>query len=72
MTTFTITLERDEDGFWVAECPSLPGCVTQGHTEQEALANVKEAISAYLLTLNERIRREAERDNKRAVEVLVQ
>ena len=71
MTTFTITLEQDQDGFCVAECPSLPGCVTQGESEQEALENIKEAISAYLLVLNDKIRREAEQDNKRAVEVLI-
>ena len=55
----------------MAECPSLPGCVTQGESQQEALENVKEAISAYLLALNDKIRREAQRDNKPAVEVLI-
>jgi predicted RNase H-like HicB family nuclease len=39
-----ITLERDETGMIVAECPSIPGCVSQGRTEQEALANIHEAI----------------------------
>ena len=38
------TLERDETGMIVAECPAIPGCVSQGHTEEEALANIKEAI----------------------------
>ena len=42
---FNITLDRDEDGAWVAECPSIPGCVSQGTTRDEALANVREAIS---------------------------
>ena len=41
-------LYRGEDGFWVAECPSLPGCVTQGATQDSALANIKEAIQAYI------------------------
>jgi predicted RNase H-like HicB family nuclease len=41
---FPITLERDETGMIVAECPSIPGCVSQGATEQEALANIHEAI----------------------------
>jgi predicted RNase H-like HicB family nuclease len=39
-----VTLERDETGMTVAECPAIPGCVSQGHTEEEALANIKEAI----------------------------
>jgi predicted RNase H-like HicB family nuclease len=38
-----VTLERDESGFIVAECPSIPGCVSQGRTEEEALANLREA-----------------------------
>ncbi len=45
---FHITLEPTEDGWIVAECPALPGCVTQGKTEQEAIENIKEAISAWL------------------------
>ena len=39
-----ITLERDETGMIVAECPSIPGCVSQGKTEAEALANIREAV----------------------------
>lgn len=42
-----------EDGFWVAECPSLPGCVSQGATRQEAVANIREAIEGYVLALQE-------------------
>jgi len=45
---FTITLDRDEDGAWIAECPSIPGCVTQGTTRDEAIAMAKEAIAACL------------------------
>ena len=45
---FLVTLERDEDGYLVAECPSLPGCVSQGKTEEEALANIKDAICGIL------------------------
>jgi predicted RNase H-like HicB family nuclease len=41
---FFVTLERDEDGAWVAECPAIPGCVSQGQTREEAVANVREAI----------------------------
>lgn len=47
---FLVTLERDEDGWIVAECPALPGCVSQGRTEAEALANIREAIQASLET----------------------
>jgi predicted RNase H-like HicB family nuclease len=45
---FVVTLERDEEGAWIAECPSIPGCVSQGATREEALDNVQEAISACL------------------------
>jgi len=41
-----VTLERDETGMMVAECPAIPGCVSQGKTEEEALANIREAIAA--------------------------
>ena len=40
----TVTIDRDEDGVWVAECPSIPGCVSQGDTKEQALANIREAI----------------------------
>ena len=43
-----------EDGYWIAECPSLPGCVTQGKTKEEVIANVKEAIELYIEALIER------------------
>lgn len=42
-----------EDGYWVAECPSLPGCVSQGRTKEEAIQNIKEAIEGYILVLQE-------------------
>lgn len=45
---FLTTLERDEDGVWIAECPSIPGCVSQGETRDEAIANIREAIAACL------------------------
>jgi predicted RNase H-like HicB family nuclease len=41
----SITLDRDEDSIWVAECPAIPGCVSQGKTKPEALKNIKEAIA---------------------------
>lgn len=43
-----VILYPGEDGYWVAECPSLPGCISQGKTEQEALANIKEAIELWI------------------------
>ena len=48
-----VVLYPGEDGFWVVECPSLPGCVSQGETRQEAIANIKEAIEAYVAVLEE-------------------
>jgi len=42
-----------EDGYWVAECPSLPGCISQGETREQAIANIKEAIIAYVDVLEE-------------------
>ena len=45
---FIVTLERGEDGWIIAECPSIPGCVSQGETEEEALENIKEAIALCL------------------------
>ena len=46
--TFTITITRDEDGFYIAECPAILGCVSQGKTEAEAQANVQDAIKQCL------------------------
>lgn len=45
---FHVVLKKDEEGWIVAECPALPGCFSQGKTEQEALTNIKEAITAWL------------------------
>jgi predicted RNase H-like HicB family nuclease len=42
-----------EDGFWVAECPSLPGCISQGPSREEAIVNIREAIEAYVAVLEE-------------------
>ena len=42
-----------EDGYFVAECPSLPGCISQGKTREEAVKNIKEAIRGYLAALEE-------------------
>lgn len=45
---FNITIERDEDNVWIAECPSIPGCVSQGDTKTEAIENIKDAIKVCL------------------------
>jgi predicted RNase H-like HicB family nuclease len=42
-----------EDGLWVAECPSLPGCVSQGETREQTIANIREAIDGYILALQD-------------------
>ncbi|MGD1278617.1 MAG: type II toxin-antitoxin system HicB family antitoxin [Tepidisphaeraceae bacterium] len=48
---FRILIQIDEDGVFVAECPSLPGCISQGKTRQEAIANITDAIQGYLVSL---------------------
>jgi len=48
---YRVTIEPDEDGIFVAEVPALPGCITQGATRHEALANAKEAIELYIESL---------------------
>lgn len=48
MTTFRVTFEEAEDGWIVVECPALPGCVSQGRNAAEALANIREAIVAWM------------------------
>jgi len=50
MMKYLVTLERDESGYVVAECPALLGCVSQGRTKAEALANIREAFEASLET----------------------
>ncbi len=44
---------RGENGYWVAECPSLPGCISQGQTREEAIQNIREAIQLYVAALEE-------------------
>jgi predicted RNase H-like HicB family nuclease len=48
-----VILYRDEDGYWIVECPTLKGCVSQGKTKEEAIANIKEAITGYIAALEE-------------------
>ncbi len=49
-----VILYTDEDGYWVAECPSLPGCHSQGRTEEEAIANIREAMGLWIEDARER------------------
>ena len=51
---FQVTVDRDEDGVWIVECPAIPGCVTQGATKDEALSNIEEAIRLCLEVRAER------------------
>jgi len=48
MHQWIVTLEIDEDGWYIVECPAIPGCVSQGWTEEEALENIKDAIAGCL------------------------
>lgn len=48
---YRVLLEQDEDGVFVAEVPSLPGCISQGETRERAVENIKEAIALYLESL---------------------
>lgn len=48
---FRVIIDQDEDGVFIARCPTLPGCVSQGKTRKEAGANIKEAIQGYLESL---------------------
>jgi predicted RNase H-like HicB family nuclease len=51
---FLVNIDRDEDGVWVVECPSIPGCVSQGETKDEALKNIRDAIHGCLQVRAER------------------
>jgi predicted RNase H-like HicB family nuclease len=51
---FQVTVNRDEDGIWIAECPAIPGCISQGDTKPEALTNIREAIRLCLEVRAER------------------
>lgn len=50
---FTITITRDEDGMFIAECASIPGCISQGKTEEEAQLNIQDAIKQTLAVRSE-------------------
>ena len=48
---FRTLIEKDEDGFFIVTCPSLPGCISQGKTRREALKNIEDAVQGYILSL---------------------
>ncbi len=48
-----VVIYKGEDNYWVAECPSLPGCISQGTTKEETIINIKEAIDLYIEVLKE-------------------
>jgi predicted RNase H-like HicB family nuclease len=48
-----VIMYHGEDGFWIVECPSLPGCISQGETKMDAIANIKEAIEVYIEALED-------------------
>lgn len=48
---YKITIQQDEDGVFIAKCPSLPGCISQGKTRKEVLVNIKDAVRGYLQSL---------------------
>ena len=52
---FHVTMDTDEAGWVVAECPALPGCVSQARDEKEALANIKEAITGWMWAEDQRV-----------------
>ena len=62
-----VIIEQDGTGYYVAEVPALPGCVSQGRTAAEAKSNIKEAIGGWLAVMNDK----AKRRQARTVEVLV-
>ena len=51
---YRVLVEVDEDGVFVAEVPSLPGCISQGSSREEALTNIREGISLYIESLEKR------------------
>lgn len=65
---FKVVISEGEDGWLVVECPSVPGCVSQGKTVEEALENIKDAIKGCLEVLGERIEK---RNNERIMEVVI-
>jgi antitoxin HicB len=68
---FRVRVEPDEDGVFVAECPALPGCISQGKTRDEAMANIRDAIQGYVESLKKHGEPIPEPVNASVVEVSV-
>ena len=49
---FTVVMEKDEDGIYVVTVPALPGCISDGHTVEEAISNIKEAVQGFIDDMN--------------------
>lgn len=64
---FKVVIEKDETGYFVAEIPALPGCISQGKTFEEARANIKEAVEGWLEVMNER----AQKTHAQTIEIAV-
>lgn len=64
---FQVVIEKDETGYFVAEVPALPGCVSQGKTIEEAKVNIKEAIEGWLEVINEK----AKKSHAQTIEVAI-
>lgn len=68
---FHVVLEHAEDGWVVAECPALPGCVSQGSDEKEALDNIREAIQAWLWAEDQKALNEPSSRSKTSSQIVV-
>lgn len=66
-----VILEKDEDGFYVASCPAVKGCHSQGRTKREALANIREAIIGCLEVLNAQAKRQGRRHHAQLAAIAV-
>ena len=67
---FRVLIETDEDGMFIATCPSLPGCVSQGTTRDEALVNIRDAMAAYIASLQKHGEAIPPSANEEVVEIL--
>jgi len=68
---YRVLIEQDEDGMFIVECPSLPGCISQGATRKEAVENIKDAIKGYIESLKKQKEPIPPRIEEEIVEVLV-
>ena len=66
-----VILQKDEDGFYVASCPAIKGCHSQGRTKREVLDNIRQAILGCLEVLNEQAKRKGRRSHAELIEVAV-